>query len=467
MITQRTSPRTTYLLIGWLAFVLIACNLGTSPGTPPPTLVPRASATPAPTLGYSAEGNPINSDGSFAPGSVNTPVSSIDQELQNLMNQVTTDRLLAHVRALQNTYTRHVNSTQFTNGRGIGAARQYIREQFEFISESSQGRFQVQEQEFQVTYNGITTNQYNVYGILGGTQSGASTIVVGAHYDSVGDPQLIDETAYAPGANDNGTGVAGLIELARIMSQRQYRSTIIFVAFSAEEIGRRGSKAFAQQLQQLDVDLVGMINLDSIGNANDRRGNVNMDDLRVFSDSSASSSSRHMARTMEFLSFAHNASMEMIVEDAADRENRFGDHFSFSEVGYPAIRFINTLEEKANADPSDTLEFVEPEYLKNATQSILLMITTLADGPLPPPNVTLRQGNNDNQILRWEPMPDATRYVVALRPPGSLRYEQHFEVNDPFVSWSGFNNYAGVAVASVGPGGLIGRLSEEYTINPQ
>jgi hypothetical protein len=467
MRTQRTSPRTTYLLIGWLAFVLIACNLGTAPGTAPPTLVPRASATPAPTLGYNPGSGQVNPDGSFAPGNASTPVASIDQELQNLMNQVTTDRLMAHVRELQNFYTRHVNSSKSSDGRGIGAARAYIRQQFEFISESSQGRFQVQEQEFQITYNDVTSNQYNVYGILGGTQSGASTIVVGAHYDSVGDPQLIDPAAYAPGANDNGTGVAGLIELARIMSQRQYRSTIIFVAFSAEEVGRRGSRAFARQLQELDVDLVGMINLDSIGNANDRRGNVNMNDLRVFSDDSAGSSSRHMARTMEFLSFAHNASMEMIVEDAADRENRFGDHFSFSEVGYPAIRFINTLEEKGNADPTDTLDAVEPEYLKRATESILLMITTLADGPLPPPNITLRQSENGNSTLRWEPVPDAVRYVVALRPPGSLRYEQQFEVNDPFVNWSGFGSYAGVAVASVSTSGLVGRLSDEYTINRQ
>lgn len=460
---KRQLRRLRLLGIVALLCVPMACNLGTSESNGPPTLVPRATATPQATLGISGNGAP---QATVMPNDIGTPVSNnTELEVYNLISQVDENRMMAHVEALQGFHTRHVNSIMTSETRGIGAAREYIKEQFEIIRQNSpDGSFSTFPHTFDLTYEGRTTRQENIVAVLRGTQAGASTLVIGAHYDSIA-LDFKDSEGFAPGANDNGTGVAAVLEVARIMSTRQHRSTIIFVLFSAEEIGRVGSKAFVQYLRGNNIDLVGMINVDSIGNANDRNGNIRNEELRVFSvGPNDTSTSRHMARTSEFLSFTHGMNMKLIVEDTIDREGRYGDHFSFSEVDYPAIRFISALEEKSNGDPTDTIEFVEPDYLKRATQSLLMVMSALADGPLPPRSVSLRDRGDGLSSLVWEAVPGATSYVVALRLPGSLRYDRSIEVTGTQIDWDGFRNYAGVAIAAKGQSGIVGRLSNEYVI---
>jgi hypothetical protein len=255
------------------------------------------------------------------------------------------------------------------------------------------------------------------------------------------------------------------------MSQRQYRSTVIFVAFSGEEVNRMGSKAFVSWARGRNIDIIGMINIDTIGNNNNRSGRID-ESLRIFSCETESicsadrGSSRHMARAVEFLGFAHHSILPTQVERTADREGRYGDHFSFSEGGYPAIRFINTMEEWGNGSTSDTTQYIERDYFRKAVQSILLVVVAYADGPAPPGSVTLRDTGDGKSTLRWEPVPDATGYIVALRFPGSTRYDQQVDWADTSLPWNGFSAYAGVAVGAKGPTGLIGRLSQEYIIQP-
>jgi hypothetical protein len=112
MNEKRTAPRTVVTLTLWLMFVLIACNLGTAGGTPPPTLVPRATLTPQPTLGYNGVPVQDGTGGNVQPDNVSTPATSIDVELYTLMQQVDIERLMAHVQTLQSFHTRHVNSSQ-------------------------------------------------------------------------------------------------------------------------------------------------------------------------------------------------------------------------------------------------------------------------------------------------------------------------------------------------------------------
>lgn len=450
-------------LLGWAIAVfltLIACNLGTVNETTPPTLLPRASALPPATIGFSGTG----AQATILPADIRTPIVDPARQVASLMDMVEADRMMAHVTTLQNFYTRHVNSITTSPTQGIGAAREYIRNQFKAIQQTSDGRFSTFDQEFELTYNGLTTKQYNIVAVVQGTEPGAGTVVIGAHYDSVGTP-LESATTYAPGANDNATGVAGVIELARILSTRPHRSSIILVAFSGEEVGRRGSIAFARYIRDRNIDVIGMINLDTIGNQEDRKGNINANELRIFSDGpNETSSSRHMARTAEFLSFTAGMSMRLAVEDAIDREGRYGDHFSFSEQGYPAIRFIQAFEEKFNADPNDTVQFVEAGYLQRAVQSILMVITSFADGPRPPRNITMRDIGNGRRTLLWEPIVDASGYIIALRAPGSLRYDQQVESNATSIDWDGFTYYEGLAIAVRGPDGIVGPLSAEFRI---
>lgn len=433
----------------------MACNLGAS--TPPPTLLPRASITPPPTIGFSGPSEaPLPGGG--------TAVPSADIEIYQLTSQVDSDRLMMHVAALQSFYTRHVNSVQDSPTKGVGAARDYIFSQFNLIRDASGGGLFPYKQEFDLTYNGVSTKQNNVIAVLQGTEPGAGVVIVGAHYDSVGDPALTDAETYAPGANDNATGVAALIEMARIMSKRPHRSTVIFAAFAAEEVGRKGSIAFANWLRSKDTDVIAMINIDTIGNHNDRSGRINNSDLRIYSAGpNETSFSRQLARSINFIGQNHALKLRLDVQDAMDRENRYGDHESFTNVGYPSIRLIQALEEKSNADPSDELEDLEAGYFSDSVQSILAILTSLADGLRPPRSILLRDMDGSFGQLRWEPVPGAVGYVIALRRPNSLVYNQQIPTSETFVEWDGFipQRFAGIAIGAVDEKGMLGPLSGE------
>jgi leucyl aminopeptidase len=471
MKMKRLSQTPKLMILMWLAFVLVACNLGGGAATPPPTLAPRNTATAQATLGFSGDGGqPVE----LAPSNLSNNAPNITVELYNLMEQVDVNRLRSHVTTLQNFSTRHVNSATNRSDYGIGAARSYIANEFNTITASSAGRFVTQVQYFDMTYNGIPTQQQNIVAVLQGTVPGAGFIVLGAHYDSI-NTTFTDATGFAPGANDNGSGVAALIEIARVMSQRQYRSSIIFVAFSAEEVNRQGSRAFVNWARQNGVDIKGMVNMDGIGNsANARTGGVDPS-LRIFSCEDEEfcrdgGLSRQMARSVEFLGYAHEAPLEMRVERQGDRDGRYGDHYSFVEAGYPSIRFISTLEEWGNGSSSDTIDFVEWDYLRQSTQSIMLITVALADGLPPPRNISLRAMDNGSSVLVWDGVETSNGYFLAFRRANTTRYDGVVKrgpedgtslLYDERVS-SG--DWVAVAIGSIGQNGLVGWLSQEYAL---
>ena len=434
--------------------LIIACNLGTSSNAPP-TLAPLPTFTPQATLGYAAV-RPVAIDDIEV-----TALPPSDEFLANLLNQVESDRLMAHIRSLQDFRTRHIASTQTSTTEGIGAARKYIKDQLEIFGSASGGNLYTFEQSFEAIVNSeVTTRQHNIIGAISGSEVNAGTIIIGAHYDSIGAPRG-DGRAYAPGANDNASGVAAILEIARILSTARYRATIMFVLFSAEEFNRQGSIPFAVWVRDKDIEVIGMINVDTIGNVHDFNGNRNDRQLRVFSAGPNDTSvSRKMAREANFFGYNYDLDLDLRVQDEIDRENRYGDHFSFSELGYPAIRLINAYEEKRNADPTDTIEFIEPDYLRRATQSILAIVMSLADGPRPPANIVLRARDDGKQELVWEPVEDASSYIVALRPRDSLIYQQ-FAFDETKLAWDGFTDYAAIAIAAKDSRGLIGPLSRE------
>ncbi len=285
----------TLIAIGWLSLTVLACNLtGTQA---PPTLVPRPTFTPPPTIGYatlSPEELPQVASTSVASAGVNAA-------LVNLVNQIETDRLMLHVDNLQNFGTRHVNSGYSRSDWGIGAAANYITAEFEKIQNDTQGRLVVFDHSFEVEWGGVTSQPYNIVAFLSGTEEGAGTVLVGAHYDSIS-IDFEDGAAAAPGANDNGSGIAALLELARVLSTRNHRASIMFVAFSAEETQRQGSQAFIRDyLLPRSIDLNVMINMDLMGNPTDGSGAINDTMMRVYSAGPNDSPSRQAARTAELI----------------------------------------------------------------------------------------------------------------------------------------------------------------------
>ena len=268
MDRKATHCKTAAILTG-LLLLLLACNLGTSENAPP-TLAPLPTFTPRATLGYVAAG-PV----AVVEIGV-TPAPASDAEMERILERVESDRLMAHIRSLQDLRTRHVDSSQSSEGEGIGAARKYIEDQLAIFSAASDNNLYTFQQRFDAWSStpDSRTTQFNVVGAIRGTELNAGTIIIGAHYDSIGTPRS-DPGAYAPGANDNASGVAAVLELARIMSEAQYKATVMFVFFSAEEFDRRGSRAFASWVQDNNIDVIGMINLDGIGNVQDFEGRVN------------------------------------------------------------------------------------------------------------------------------------------------------------------------------------------------
>ncbi|MCU0465969.1 MAG: M20/M25/M40 family metallo-hydrolase [Anaerolineae bacterium] len=447
-------------------FVLVAaltgCNLTSDDA--PPTLMPQARITdePLPTLGYST---PVPGQEATATSSV-VSAAPVGAQLYALLNEVSQDRLYNHVARLQGFYTRHVNSSQTSETEGVGAAARWLYSEFQQIQNDSQGNFQAFTHPFTAFHNGVQTNQQNIVGIINGTLPNTPAIVIGAHYDSRTD-DLNDSSGFAPGAVDNGSGVAAMLEMARVLSTIRPRTTMIFVLFAAEEVNRQGSRKFvADYIIGYNIPIKLMINIDTIGSNNDAQGNINDRELRIFSAPPAESASRQMARMIDFIIDNYSTDLKLIFVEDIDREGRFGDHFSFHEVGIPAIRIIEALEDTPRREGRDTIEYVEFDYLRRSTRTIITTVLALSDGMPPPDNIVIRLGEDNSHRLVWEPVEGATGYIVALRSRGAITFDDQFPAPPGQTAWdcTCFAPFQSIAVAALNENGIMGPLSEEVRV---
>ena len=459
---KRTSILATLALLS-LVLMALACNL--TGGPPPPTVVPsiRATETPLPTIAYATLPPEQLPQQNVQPQ--NPVIPSGASDVRSQLAQVQPDRLMMHVDSLQRMVTRHVNSPD-TGSTGVAAAYRYIRSQFENIAAQSSGRFSVLEHSFELEWEGVKTTQRNVVGYLQGDGIGAGVIVVGAHYDSI-TRNPADAIYNAPGADDNASGVAGLIELARVLSQRPRRATIMFVAFAAEEVGREGSRAFVRFLRERNVTVDAMYNMDIIGSGIGPNGEVDAENLRLFSAGPETSPSRQLARSIYWINYNHMPDMKILVQDSEDRQGRYSDHMSFTEAGFPAVRFIEALEAVTRQHtPNDTIDYIQASYLLRSTQSVLASLIVMSTGLPPPTNIIIRNNGTPTRTLVWEPIEGAVGYLIGLRAPGSLIINQQFPWNNNSVDWDGFNAslFTSVVISAVDSNGLMGPPSREIPI---
>lgn len=466
-LVMRHFGKTGFWLAVWFSLISLACNLASS-DAPPPTLAPRITSQAVATLGYST---PVPGElvPTPTPGMPATPIAT---KLYTMLGQVEADRLMSHITVLaKDFHTRHVDSVGKTDGTGISAAYEYLNNEFTKIQNNSNGRFaNLSPQNFEMpsTKTGKTT-QRNVVGVINGTEAGRSVIVVGAHYDSRTD-DITDSTSAAPGADDNGSGVAAVIELARVMSQYPSRATILFALFAGEEQGRYGSIAFVRDYikgTNNNIPVMVMINLDTIGNVHDRRGNINDTQLRLFADPNHPPS-RWMAEMIGFIADNNATDLKVVVQNSIDREGRFGDHQSFSTAGYPAVRFIEAFEDSNHREGRDFVEEVDAYYLVKSTRTVMSVLVALADGPPPPDprNIVIRDSGNGTNRLVWEQVPEAVGYVVALRRAGESTFGQVFNAPGTITAYDfsneTLNPFQGLAIAAVSSEGIMGPLSSEY-----
>ena len=403
-----------------------------------------------------------------APELVVDPVSNVtagvDAELLNLLNQASQQQLTGYVQTLENFFTRSTFSVVDREGEGIGAARRWIFNEFIRVGN---GRLQVELDEFPVVLNGVTYNQQNIVATLPGSGPHPGVLVITAHYDSR-PPGLNDGASHAPGANDNGSGVALLLELARIMSIRQWNQTILFVATSGEEQARYGSAHFVSEQLLNGRQFDAAINVDIVGG----RPGIPQS-VRLFAPGPASSQHRQFARYLELVGSMYTPQLPLVWVDAQDRDGRWGDQMSFQDAGIAAVRLVESEEEpRSQHNSGDTWEKLDYNYLRQVTQLVVAVAGNIAGAPPPPPapNVT-PAAEPGTYLITWAPDRLAAGYAIAFRPSESdttppLRFVNREQAGN--VSLSGYDPgtaYA-VSIASVDGNGRISLFSPEIIVEP-
>ena len=340
--------------------------------------------------------------------------------------------------------TRSTFSEAAPPGRGAFAARDWIAAQFRQVAASSGGRMSVSLDEYLQKADGkrvprdVTIS--SVVATLHGDEPGGRTYVMSSHYDSRNTDDS-DGTRDAPGADDNASSVAAVLEVARLLANVPLHATVIFAAYDAEEQGLFGSAHHAQTLRAAGADVQGDLNNDIIGASVGDRGQKNPDYVRIFSEALQAgadptrvnvlgnendSPSRELARYTHETSDAYLPGFDARMVFRADRFLRGGDHESFNKAGFPAIRFTEPVETFAHQHQDvrveggvqygDLLQYEDFAYLAQVTRINLAVLASLASGPGRPQKTwVLTKALTNDTTLGWTPVPGAARYQVVRR----------------------------------------------------
>jgi hypothetical protein len=482
---RRRFPLLVWVVFSLFALLLLGCGPGTTPEptAAPPTAASATSvvestaiptATSSPTVAATvtaASPLPIALELGVTPAATAIATAPPCQvairavpEIQALMNQVSRDNLLASVQALENFGTRHTLSPTDRPTFGIGAARTWIYNEFVRIGN---GRLEVTIDEFLATVDGQTTSQQNIVAKLPGTGSHAGAIVLMAHYDSRTD-YWADGSGLAPGANDNASGVSVLIEVARLLSTQTWNQTVMFVAMAAEEQNLQGSHHFVNEIIDGGLVVDAAINNDIVGG----RPGIPQS-IRLFSGGPVTSAHRQLARYVEFVGGLYLPDFDIVLQEAADREGRYSDHFAFAAAGIPAIRLIQADEDfTIQHNTRDTLDHMDFDYLQQVVQLNLVTVANLIGAPAGPsfPNVNPTDSPRAYQ-LSWHPHPLAVGYAISFRPQGAAGFAPFHTVCGIQVghaTLSGLDPDAiyAVSLAAVDADGRIGAFSPEIPVGP-
>ncbi|GIK63543.1 MAG: hypothetical protein BroJett018_13370 [Chloroflexota bacterium] len=448
------------LVLAMLISSMLACSLTEED---PPTLAPRqpmSTTTNQPTLGapgpVTIQAPPVLPE---LPGGVEEDVP-VNNSVTNWMLYIDNNRMMNTVLAMENFQNRHSLGLPTPN-QGIHAAALYLKGRFEEIKAANPDKqIVVYTQALSINYGGISATNDNIFMVLPGLDASAGVIVVGAHYDTINSSSVTSADLYQPGANDNGSGVSVVLELARIMAQGYHRATIIFVLFAAEEFEQRfGSTGFVKYLKDNNLDIKAALTMDMVGSPTGPNGERYDNQMRVFSEPPAESGSRELARLMELVSRAYmQGELNVTVEETTDRSGRWGDHMSFNAEGISAIRMIEYRDDPSRQhNARDRADDVDAAYMGRITKLALATLLVLADGPNPPQDYRL---DTSTWHLEWTPVPGATAYAVALRFPGSSVYNQIFTTSESSFTWESMSLYETVAVAGIDANGQLGRFVE-------
>ena len=389
-----------------------------------------------------------------------------DAAIENMVKEVSADSLKSYITTMVNFGTRNTQSAQTNSKRGIGAARNWVLTKFNQFAAQSNGRLTafIDTTTLQPDKKRIDTPTLlgNVVATLKGTNVNDNRIfIISGHLDNMRS-SVMDRTGDAPGANDDASGVAAVLECARIMSKRNFAATIIFVAVSGEEQGLLGAYFMANKARKENWNIEAVLNNDIMGSNNSNETNITDNTkIRVFSEGLPAfeteknaktirqlglendGKSRQLARYTKEISERYVDNLEVVMIYRNDRFLRGGDHTAFVDNGYPAVRFTEMNENyyhqhqdvrKENGiQYGDLLEFIDFEYLRKNTAMNLSCLANLAKAPAMPQEVKIdvkKLGNTS--LLFWKaPASGNTKgYFVMLRETTSALWQKKFFTTD-------------------------------------
>ncbi len=373
-----------------------------------------------------------------------------NRAIGNIVREIDARNIEATIRKLVSFGTRSTLSEQNDPKRGIGAARDWLYAEFLKAAEASQGRMTVEKQSYEqqkATRVPQPTIITNVVAMIKGSQPEATDriYVVSGHYDSMcGSPT--DGKCDAPGANDDASGTAAVLEMARVMAKYEFDATIVFMAVAGEEQGLLGSTHFAEEAKKKNWNVDAMFTNDIVGNTLGGNGVRDRGHVRVFSEGVPSneteaeattrrsvggendSASRQLARFIKEIGDSFVPQFKVMLIYRRDRYGRGGDHIPFLERGYPAVRFTEVNEEFRHQHQNvrvengvqfgDLPEFVDFAYVANVARVNAASLAALAWAPSRPKGVTILAARLSNDTdLRWDANkePDLAGYEIVWR----------------------------------------------------
>nr|WP_295669202.1 M28 family peptidase [Sphingomonas sp.] len=352
-------------------------------------------------------------------------------------------RLKADVAKLVSFATRHTLSLPEDPVRGIGAARTWAGAELTRIADACKGCILVSKIA-RTMVSPRTPDGANIVDVLGFQQGSdpKRVVIVAAHIDSrVTD--VMDAKSDAPGANDNASGSALVIEAARILSKQKFRATIVYALLSGEEQGLLGGQLLADTAKEKNWVVTAMLNNDIVGNSIGQGGVRDVANVRVFSEGIRASEdlpaqivrrgnggeddgpSRSLAKAIDGIAGTLPGGLDVFVDRRPDRFGRGGDHEPFLKLGFPAIRFTSAVEnwdaqhQDLRTDKGvvfgDTIDRMDFAYLAKVTAINVATIRRLAAAPAAPDKVTISGDLSRDTKVSWAAIPGATKYRILWR----------------------------------------------------
>ncbi|KXO00056.1 peptidase M28 [Aequorivita aquimaris] len=388
--------------------------------------------------------------------------SQTDQRIYDIINAVSSERIKADITTLANFGTRNTFSDTISNTRGIGAARRWIKGEFEAISKDCNNCLNVFYQKDFVKAEGndrIPKDTWivNVAAVQKGTKYPNRYIIMSGDIDSRNSDGS-DFTKDAPGANDNASGMAGAIEAARVLSKHKFESSIVYLGLSGEEQGLFGGKGFADYAKAQGWEIIGVLNNDMIGNIEGVNGVISNRDFRIFSEpvpptetererqmrrfygGEVDGISRQLARYVLKTTQTYMPEMNPMMIYRLDRFGRGGHHRPFNDLGWAGIRIMEAHENynqqhqdirtENGIEYGDKLKFVNFDYAAKLTAVNAINLASLAWAPPAPTNVAIGGIVEPSAKLKWEKVDGAAGYKIYWRDTTSPTWDHSRYVGD-------------------------------------